>query len=194
MVIQSLVASSPEQQLLKGCKLGDRTYQKLLYEQYAATMFGICLRYASDYHQAEDILQEGFVKVFRQIRQFRSEGSFEGWMKRIFVTTAIGQYRQNMRYKRLFLNVDTYFDDISLDPSVFQELAANEIIQSIHKLPAGYRAVFNLYIIEGYNHKEISQLLGITEGTSKSQLARARKALQQMINTQKNNESKRATV
>ena len=158
---------------------GQRQAQEALYVHFSPKMFGICLRYASDYHSAEDILQEGFVKVFNNLDRFRGEGSFEGWMKRIFINTSIEFYRKSIN-KRNTVEIDSVYDQ-GFDSLALDRLAAKDLIQVIQKLPTGYRTVFNLYGIEGYTHKEIGKMLGISEGTSKSQLARARESIQRMI-------------
>lgn len=173
--------------LIKGCIRGNRTYAAALYEHFSPTMFGICLRYASDYHTAEDILQEGFIKVFHHLDRYRFAGSFEGWMKRIFINTAIEHYRRSIKHTG-----HTEIGDV-VQPSTshqvaIEHLAQQDLLQLIQQLSPGYRAVFNLYVIEGYSHKEIAELLNISEGTSKSQLARARQLLQKMIKTQQGHE------
>ena len=155
-----------------------------LYKKYASTMFGICLRYAVDTPQAEDMLQEGFIKVFGHIHQFRREGSFEGWMKRIFVNTAIEWLRRNSQMNQM-LDVDTTpLNRVQQDD--FHKLSAKDLLGFVQSLAPGYRTVFNLYAVEGYSHKEIGEMLGINEGTSKSQFARARYMLEKMVlNAQK---------
>lgn len=175
---QNLQSTLDVQSLLDGCLSGQKVYQEQLYKSYAPVMFAICLRYAGDYHQAEDILQEGFIKVFSKINKFRGEGSFEGWMKRIFVNTAIEQFRKTSANRFIKIEEDYQF---GIRPSAIENLLKNDLINMIQSLPDGYRNVFNLYVIDGYNHSEIATLLDISEGTSKSQLARARKALKQRI-------------
>jgi len=175
-----------EDNIINACKCGDAHAQKLLYNRYAPTMFGICLRYASDYHTAEDILQDGFVKVFNNIKRFRNEGSFEGWVKRIFVNTAIEYYRKaarSFRFSPLSVVIEKSFNDVQ-----FTSLERDELLKLIQQLPDGYRLVFNLYVIEGYTHDEISKQLNINLGTSKSQLARAKKYLRKLINNQRASE------
>ncbi|MEM9918962.1 MAG: sigma-70 family RNA polymerase sigma factor [Bacteroidota bacterium] len=171
--------TTAEQQLIKGCLSGQRADQKVLYEHFAPKMFGICQRYAAGTSQAEDMLQEGFIKVFNNLHRFRGEGSFEGWIKRIFINTSIEYHRKAIR-KHLHLEL-TPLDDPAVSPQAMQNLIWRDLLQLIQQLPVGYRTVFNLYVIEGFSHQEISELLGISPGTSKSQLARARYMLQSFL-------------
>lgn len=167
--------------LVEGCLRGDRAAQRELYNRFAPKMYGLCLRYAANAEEAEDVLQEGFIKVFRKMDSFRSEGSFEGWMRRIFVNTAIEQYR-----KRMYLQPVTEHEEASLEGnylSVLDNLAERDIIKLVQKLSPGYRTVFNMYVVEGYSHKQIAEHLGISEGTSKSQLSRAKQILQDLVKT-----------
>lgn len=168
-----------DEELITGCLRNERRFQEGLYNQHGSTMFSICLRYASDYYQAEDMLQEGFIKVFNNLKNFRSEGSFEGWMKRIFVNTAIEWLRKNkvMNEMQEIENVPLHI----VQEDCFSQLAADDLMKLIQSLSPGYRTVFNLYSIEGYSHKEIGEMMNINEGTSKSQLARARYILQKMV-------------
>lgn len=168
-----------EAQIIKGCVKGEQRCQQMLYDMLSSKMFSVCLRYASDYNAAQDLLQEGFVKVFRNIEKFRGEGSFEGWVRRIVVNTAIEHYRKQVNLYALHdsnVNSFEYFEGNALEG-----LKHDDILKMIQKLSHGYRTVFNLYVIEGYSHKEIGEMMGISEGTSKSQLARARYLLQKMI-------------
>jgi RNA polymerase sigma-70 factor (ECF subfamily) len=141
-------------------------------------MFAVCLRYANEYNSAQDLLQEGFVKVFRNLEKFRGEGSFEGWIRRIFVNTAIEHYRKQVNLYALH-DSETRYE--YYEGNALETLKHEDILKMIQKLSDGYRTVFNLYVIEGYSHKEIGDMMGISEGTSKSQLARARYLLQKMI-------------
>lgn len=155
--------------------------QRELYQRFAPKMYGVCLRYAANAEEAEDILQEGFIKVFKKIGSFRSEGSFEGWVRRIFVNTAIEHYR-----KKIYLQPITDLEENTLEGkylSVLDSLAEKDIINLVQQLSPGYRTVFNMYVVEGYTHKQIAELLGISEGTSKSQLSRAKQILQQLVQT-----------
>lgn len=173
-----------EQELVEACVKGDGRAQKLLYEQYSRTMFGICLRYSNTYEEAKDILQDGFVKVFTKMSQFGFQGSFEGWMKRIFVNTALEYYRSNKNHM-YHEDVNVAYDQPHHDHTI-DKISQKEILEILQSLAPGYRNVLNLYIIEGYSHAEIAEMLQINEGTSKSQLSRARVILQQaIINKQK---------
>ena len=165
--------------LIKGCLKGDRKMQHLLYERFAPKMYGVCLRYAGNAEEARDILQEAFVKVYNKIGSFRGEGSLEGWVRRIITNTAIEILR-----RKSYLQPITEVEENTIEndeDSVLEALATKELVNVIQKLAPGYRAVFNMYVVEGYSHKEIARALGITEGTSKSQLSRAKIVLQDMV-------------
>lgn len=166
-------------ELIAGCLKNKRDAQKGLYDLMSPRMFSICLRYADGYQTAEDLLQEGFIKVFKYINKYRGDGSFEGWMKRIFVNTAIEHYRKKARMYPI-VNLDYVDYDLKVE-QIADTLELQDLQNLIGKLSPGYRTVFNLYIVEGYSHKEIGEMLSISEGTSKSQLARARYLLQKMI-------------
>lgn len=168
------------QDLINACIAGKRTSQERLYQLFSPKMYAICLRYAENEQSAEDILQEGFVKVFNNLDKYRSEGSFEGWMKRIFVNTSIEHYRKVLTGRR-FLDLEQVYGLVQNTADAESELRRKDLMSMVQRLPIGYRTVFNLYAIEGYTHKEISQMLDISEGTSKSQLARARATLQKML-------------
>ncbi|QNN40853.1 RNA polymerase sigma factor [Pedobacter roseus] len=165
--------------LMEGCKAGDRKMQELLYKQTAAKMLAVCMRYAKDRMEAEDVLQMGYIKIFQKIKEYRGDGSFEGWIRRVMVNTAIESYRKNLRS----LNV-VEIDEAYEQPSTgfdFGTLGMQDLMKVIQKLADGYRMVFNMYVIEGYSHKEIGETLGISEGASKSQLSRARAILKEEI-------------
>src|SRR5450432_2830260 len=168
-----------EQLLIEGCLRGERHSQEALYRNFSPTLFAICLRYTSDYHQAEDMLQEGFIKVFSKLKSYRFEGSFEGWLKRIFINTAIENFRRNQHLNHMMEVNDLKNDLVQEDD--FHRLSEAELLGMIQLLSPGYRTIFNLYAVEGYTHSEIAVKLGITVGTSKSQLARARYLLQKMV-------------
>ena len=153
--------------------------QEELYRRFSPRMYAVCLRYAGNPEEAEDILQEGFIKIFKKLGSFRSEGSFEGWIRRIFVNTAIEHFR-----RKRYLQPVTEKEENSVEGSylsVLDNLAERDIMKLIQQLSPGYRTVFNMYVVEGYTHKEIGDMLGISEGTSKSQLSRAKVILQQMV-------------
>lgn len=169
----------PIESLLEGCKRGDRKSQEGLYYQLSGRMMAVCMRYAKDRTEAEDMLQIGFVKVFQKIAEFRNEGSFEGWIRRIMVNSAIEIYRKNLRTLSV-VDIDEVHDVVQ---STFDMsgLEARDLMKLIQQLSSGYRMVFNMYVIEGYSHKEIAETLGISEGASKSQLSRARAILKEKI-------------
>jgi RNA polymerase sigma factor (sigma-70 family) len=165
--------------LVKRCKTGQRKAQEMLYKQFAAKMLGVCMRYAIDKMEAEDMLQNGFIKVFSKIDDYRGEGSFEGWVRRIMVHSSIEYYRRHHKMMQL---VDL---DSSPEPTVnaaaTSNLDAKDLLMLIKGLAPGYRMVFNLFAIDGYSHKEIAAMTGISEGASKSQLSRARAILKEQI-------------
>ena len=168
-----------ESDLISGCLRGDRRMQEALYSRFSPRMYAVCLRYAGNSEEAQDILQEGFIKVFKKMDSFRSEGSFEGWVRRIFVNTAIEHFRR----KRYLMPV-TEKEENTIEgkyTSVLDDLAEKDILGLVRELSPGYRTVFNMYVVEGYTHKEIADMLGISEGTSKSQLSRAKVILQGMV-------------
>jgi RNA polymerase sigma factor (sigma-70 family) len=169
-----------ESDLIKGCIAGDRRMQEELYRRFASKMYAVCLRYANNADDAQDLLQEGFIKVYRNLHRFRAEGSFEGWIRRVFVNTSIEHFRK--KSTKMSMVTDKEESNIEdADITALQRLAEKDIINIIQELSPGYRTVFNLYVVEGYSHKEIGDLLGISEGTSKSQLARAKGVLQKKI-------------
>lgn len=168
-----------EGQLIKALRQEDARAQRQVYEKYGPRMLGVCFRYVGDEMTAEDVMVEGFLKVFGKIDQFSGEGSFEGWMRRIMVNEALGLLR-----KRKQMPEDILSDEAANIPdynNADQNIETQELLDLIEKLPVGYRTVFNLYAIEGYAHSEIAEVLGITESTSKSQLHRARALLQKMV-------------
>ncbi|MBK7964962.1 MAG: RNA polymerase sigma factor [Bacteroidetes bacterium] len=156
----------------------DASAQRLLYEKFARKMFGVCLRYTKQREEAEDLLQEGFIKVFQKISSYKAEGSLEGWIRRVMVNTALDHIRQQ---KMLWSDL-TEVQEESEEPIIGNELGAAELMAQLQKLPMGYKTVFNLHAIEGYSHKEIGEMLGISEGTSKSQYSRARNQLMILVN------------
>jgi RNA polymerase sigma-70 factor (ECF subfamily) len=170
-----------QQQLITGCKRNDTWARKQLYELYAPTMWGICVRYVNERETARDILHEGFIKVYTKIDSYSGAGSFEGWMKRIFVTSALEYLRATRMFKSK-INLNDYDETISnFDESIVEKISAEEIIRCVNELPVGFKTVFNLYAVEGYSHAEIAQMLNIKESSSRSQFARARYLLQTKI-------------
>ena len=169
-----------ENQLIKDCINKRKGAMDELYKRFAPKMFGICMRYAKCKMEAEDFLQEGFIKVFTNLDSFRCDGSLEGWIRRIIVNNIINSYRQKKPY---FEDIDTCKEAYreSVDSEILSDLTAEELLRLVHELPEGYRVVFNLYVVEGYQHKEIAEMLNVSESTSKTQLLKARKALQEKI-------------
>lgn len=164
-----------EQELIQGCRSGDRSSQRALYERYSRKMLVVCLRYSKTTAEAEDILQEGFVKVFHALKDFRQESKLETWITRIMVNTALNSQRKKLY---LYPMVDVQEIDLPEDEVSISGIHFSQLLEMIQSLPQGCQVVFNLFAIEGYNHKEIGEMLGISEGTSKSQYARARSLLQ----------------
>jgi RNA polymerase sigma factor (sigma-70 family) len=168
-----------EQELINGCIKNNANCQRMLFEQYAGVMMTVCLRYSTDHTEAEDMLQEGFVRVFRYIKQYKSEGSFEGWIKRIVVNAALRILQKKViRFSEM---TEELRDIRQQDAGILSSLNEREILKLISNLPPGYRIIFNLYVLEGYSHDEIAVLLKINSGTSRSQLAKARRTLQEQI-------------
>ena len=163
-----------------GCQEGNPGAQRELYDMFKSKMFGICLRYAGNYHDAEDIMQEGFIKVFEKINQFGFKGAFEGWIRKIMVNTALEKYR--MHFQTVSLQDNPAETEQEQEIDVTSNIEVKELLNIIQDLTPRYRLVFNLYALEGYSHKEISEMLQITEGTSKSNLSRARVILQERVN------------
>jgi RNA polymerase sigma-70 factor (ECF subfamily) len=154
--------------------------QEELYKRFSGKMYAVCLRYANNAEDAQDLLQEGFIKVYRNLHRFRAEGSFEGWIRRVFVNSSIEHFRKkSLQLSKVSDKEESTIEDG--DISALDSLAEKDIIKLIQELSPGYRTVFNLYVVEGYSHKEIGEQLQISEGTSKSQLARARAILQKKV-------------
>ena len=170
-----------EDQLIKACIKEDAVSQKELFVRYGSRMLGVCHRYARTAADAEDILQDAFIKVFDKLHQFKFEGSFEGWIRKIVVNTALKKYSLQ-RYEKEVNGFEIKDrDERSDDPSVYTHITHKELLELIKNLPDGYRIIFNLHVIEGYQHDEIAQMLGIQPGTSRSQLVKARMMLQKQI-------------
>ncbi len=169
-----------ERAVVAGCSRNERGAQKRLYDAYAGRMLVVCLRYVKSRMEAEDVLQEAFVKVFEKIDTFRFESPLEGWVKKVVVNTALN-YLRSQRQWTWIAPIETAENSVGEAASAPSGLHFQELIALVQQLPPGCRAVFNLYAIEGYNHREIADLLGVTEGTSKAQYARARHLLQGML-------------
>lgn len=169
-----------ELELIEACKHDDRRAQQLLFDRYSPTMFGVCMRYVKGREDAEDILVEAFFKVLTNIQNFKAEGSFEGWIRRIVINEALMFLRKQHNFN-MTLEIDPQLDS-EVDPvTAVDELAAQDILNLLDGLPTGYRTIFNLYVLEGYKHREIADLLGISINTSKSQLILAKKRLQELL-------------
>lgn len=167
-------------ELIEGCIKGSRNHQRVLYERYSAPMMGVCMRYAATEDEAEDILQEGFVTVFRKIDTYTGKGELGGWIRKVFVNTALMAYRKN-KARQMQVDIDSAGYNLDSGEDVFSQVSTGDLMRMIQRLPAGARMVFNLYAVEGYEHQEIAEQLGITSGTSKSQYSRARELLRGMI-------------
>lgn len=168
-----------EEDLIKGCLREDRDAQRELYKRFSGKMMAVCLRYAGNRMEAEDMLQEGFIKVFDNIGKFKSEGSLEGWVRRIMVNTSINKIRsQKVRFEELGEENDDFMHH---DKSIIDRMSEKDILNLVSQMPSGYRYVFNMYAIEGLSHKEIAANLGIEEASSRSQYAKAKKYLQQQL-------------
>ena len=160
---------------------GNHLVFEKIYQDLAPKMFGVCLRYAADKDEAKDILQESFIKIYHQLKNFRNEGSFEGWAKRVVVNTALEYFRSKTKWKNIAFEDSEEVFDIESEDDILGYLSNKEILQLIQELPPSYRLVFNLYVFEGLKHREIAEQLGIGEGTSKSNLADARRILQKKL-------------
>lgn len=169
-----------EKELIEACKNNDVRAQKLLYETFTRKMMSVCLRYADNREMAEDFLQDGFIKVFSSIRSYSYEGSFEGWMRRIFVNTALEALRKN-DLLRNGVELNALEPQQEADYSAVEKISADELMELIAQLPPGFRTVFNMFAIEGYSHREIAETLNINESTSRSQYTRAKRLLQKWI-------------
>jgi RNA polymerase sigma factor (sigma-70 family) len=170
-----------EEQLIRACIKENAASQRELFIRYSSRMLGVCHRYARNTADAEDILQDAFIKVFSKIHQFKFEGSFEGWVRKIVVNTALKKYTLSRFDKEVYgFEINEKYDRTE-DPSAYANLTQKDLLALINKLPDGYRIVFNMYVIEGYQHEEIAEMLGIQPGTSRSQLVKARNMLQKQI-------------
>ena len=165
--------------IISDCIAGSQKAQAKLYHHFAPKMFGVCLRYAKDATEAEDNLQDGFIKVFANLKSFRQEGSFEGWIRRIMINVSL----EKLRKQHLMYPVEdvSMYDSVNLSDDVIAKISADDLVKLIQELPPRYRMVFNLYVIEGMSHQEIAKEMSITQGTSKSNLARAREIMKKKV-------------
>ncbi|GAB3907918.1 RNA polymerase sigma factor [Mucilaginibacter boryungensis] len=173
-------------ELISRSKAGDGKAQELLYKQFAGKMLAVCMRYATDRMEAEDMLQNGFIKMFQKLADYRGEGSFEGWVRRIMVHSSIEYYRKHHKMMQV-VDIEESGYEQSVNPLAAENLDAKDLMALIQQLSPGYRMVFNLYALEGYSHREIAKIAGITEGASKSQLSRARSILKEQIEKMEGN-------
>lgn len=171
-----------DEKLVKACLKGSKGAQQQFYEKHARTMMGLCLRYAANREEAEDFLQEGFIKVFEKLHLFEFRGSIEGWVRKIVLNTVLDKLRRNIHLKNND-NLDNHYH-LEGNENPYQHMDAKELLKLVQSLPPGFRTVFNLFAIEGYSHKEIAAYLGVSESTSKSQYLRAREQLQKKILTE----------
>lgn len=169
-----------EEQLVKACISGNASAQKEFYDLFAKKMMGVCLRYTNNYEEAQDVLQDGFIKVFNKLSKFVNKGSLEGWVRRIMVNTALDHYRKNKKFNK-DVEIDAVSFKLEKQEYIVESINAQDLLKIIQTIPEGYRVVFNLFAIEGYSHKEIAEQLGVTESTSKSQFSRAKKMLRNIL-------------
>lgn len=180
---------SDDEKLIRGCLEGKRQAQNQLYHRYAPTMLGVCMRYSQNREEGEDLLQEGFIKVFQHIGNYKGTGSFEGWIRRIMVNTAINHYHAALKQQFLHIeNIENLAPLMEQDTNqIFDhsvesiDIPPDLVMGLIQKMPEGYRMILNMYVFEGYQHKEIADMLGISENTSKSQLSKGRKYLKVQV-------------
>ena len=167
-------------ELIARCKAGERKAQEMLYKQFASKMLGVCLRYATDKMEAEDMLQNGFIRIFKKLDDYRGDGAFEGWVRRIMVHSSIEYYRKHHKMIQM-MDVAEIGNEPSVNAEVMENMNIKDLLNIIQQLSPSYKMVFNLYAIDGYSHKEIAEIVGITEGASKSQLSRARAILKDKV-------------
>lgn len=166
-------------ELINECRKNNRKAQREIYDRFSGNLFASCLKYAPSYEEAQDILQDSFITIFNKMDQFKDDGSFEGWCRRIAVNTALQRYRK----KKVFNLVnEDQIKDVQDDIEEIEDIDLNSLLNMVQQLPDRYRMVFSMYVLDGYSHKEIASMMEITEGTSKSNLARARQHLKEMVN------------
>ncbi|AXE20934.1 RNA polymerase subunit sigma-70 [Runella rosea] len=187
MLFSRALKTLPE--LLEGCLKNDRKCQELLYKQFYGYAMGVCMRYVPNREEALEVVNDGFLKIFQKVQMYDAEKPFKIWLRRIMINTALDHYRQNVKFQH---NTDLSVAENTIaaadSDNVYSTLAHEDLIELIQQLTPSYRTVFNLYVIDGYSHEEIAQRLGISEGTSKSNLARARENLRVMLSKKKSNE------
>ncbi len=179
-----------DNRLADGCKAGDREAMKALYERYYSSMLGVCMRYSTNFADAEDFVQDGFIKIFKDIHSFKNKGSLEGWIRRVIVNSVLMQLRKKKK-EYAYDNMETVTDETVDEPMIDElsgeekfdvlDFSKEEVIGIVQTLPDGFRQVLNMYVIDGYKHREIASILNISVGTSKSQLNRARKLMNQKL-------------
>ncbi|MEN3323863.1 RNA polymerase sigma factor [Mariniflexile soesokkakense] len=172
-------------QLIESCKINDTKAQSELYKLFSSKLFSVCLKYSRNYAEAEDNLQDAFLTIFKKIEQYKNKGSFEGWLKRVTINTVLQQYRKEKVFDIINENV---IDDVEIEVDE-DVISIDYLLRIIQELPDRYRLVFNLYVLDGYSHKDIASMLDINIGTSKSNLARARQILKQTIEDHKTTQS-----
>ena len=186
------LSEKEQEELIDGCVNGDRKYQQIVFKMYYGKMMGVCMRYAKDQDTAQDIVQDGFIKVFEKVNKFNKEGSFEGWIRRIMVNTAIDFFRKKKK-DFILLEDDSRIkqeDDVDIfneDSGAFYGIKPAMVMEAMAKLSPAYKTVFNLYVVENYTHAEIAEMLGVSVGTSKSNLSKAKLNLKKIL---LNNETK----
>ncbi len=169
-----------DKELIECCLENDRKAQKLLYDKFSSRMLGVCLRYSRNIQEAEDMMSEGFVNIFTKLSSFKADGPFEGWMRKIMVNTSISQYRINLKHQ--YHQDVTEVNEISDNSeNALEKIEARDLMKVIQQMPEGYKVIFNLCIVEGYTHKDVSEITGLSEGTSKSQLSKAKKWLKNKL-------------
>ena len=169
-----------DEELVRGCVRQERAFQKMLYYKFASKMYGICLSFVGDRELAQDILQDGFIKVFNFLKTFDMNGSLEGWIRKTMVNTSIDYYRKKAKLQQYIVS-DSIFQDEEIPEEILDRIQTEEILNKVSELPEGARLIFNLYAVEGYSHKEIAEMLNISIGTSKSQLSRAKSLLKSWL-------------
>ena len=179
----ALSTNHNENNLIGACIRNERWAQQVIYEEYYGSMMGVCMRYASTEDDALDILQEGFIKVFRNISKYKPGTSLHSWIRRVMVNTAIDYYRKSIR--RRTEDIDTAYQVTSKDVDAISRCTEKEILAAVQQLTPTYRTVFNMYVVEGYSHKEIGEYLNITESTSRSNLVKARNRLKHLLKNYK---------